>query len=175
MSKIFLDGKEVEKLVPQSLPMLIHGKEGSGASLYTICLAAKWFAQGYNVLVLCGYPMAEEAFAQEVGTDYTKAQFYTKERIDEFLAALQNVHDKTIVVVKNIELFENNFFDAVNGIDNLIISGDVIQSKVEEKLLNKKFATEVFFSPLAGKEVPHLEKFHGVVFSDNYKGITYLV
>ena len=40
MKKILLDKKEIEALVPESLPMLIHGEEGSGTSFYTICLAA---------------------------------------------------------------------------------------------------------------------------------------
>ena len=48
--------------------------------------------------------MAEEAFSKEVGNEYTEVKFYTKEKIDEFLAALEHdVHDKTIVIVKNIE------------------------------------------------------------------------
>jgi hypothetical protein len=102
MKNILLDGKEVTSLVPESLPMLIHGEEGSGASLYTICLAAKWYRQSYNILFLCGYPMAEEEFSKQVGSDYKIATFYTKEKVEEFINALkQNLSDKTVVIVKN--------------------------------------------------------------------------
>lgn len=174
MKKILLDGKEVQTLVPESLPMLIHGAHGSGASLYTVCLAAKWFSQGYKVLFLCGYSMAEEAFAEEVGSDYPDTHFYTKEKVKEFLAALEEIDSKTIVVVKNIELFEHNVFEAVSSINNLIISGDVESSKVKDLGLQKKFTSEVYFSPLEGKNVPPLEKFQGVVLSGDYRGITTL-
>ena len=175
MKKILLDGKEVEQLHPESLPMLIHGREGSGASLYTICLAAKWHSQGYEILFLCGHPMAEQEFAREVASDYVNAKFYTQEKTDDFLAALeQDVHHKTIVVVKNIELFDTNILDVVTPIHNLIVSGDVNQSKIKDILIRKKFITEVYFSPLEGKEIPELEKFHGFVASEDYTGVTQL-
>lgn len=175
MKKIILDGQEVDKLVLESLPMLIHGEHGSGASLYTVCLAAKWFSQGSNILFLCGYPMAEEAFAQEVGIDYSHVRFYTQEKVDDFLGALKDVvHENTIFIVKNIELFDDKVFDAINEIDKLIISGDVYKSKIREKVLSKQFSTEVYFSAFEGKEIPELEEYHGFVIAEDYQGITSL-
>jgi hypothetical protein len=175
MKKIILDGKEVENLVPESLPMLIHGKEGSGASLYTVCVAAKWFSQGYKILFLCGYKKAEEQFAQQVGSDYKNITFYTKEKVEEFITALkQNLSDKTIVIIKNIELFGAEVFEAINEIELIIVSGDVEESSLKERLLNKKFATKVFFSPLKGIGLPELKNYQGFVISDDFKGITQL-
>lgn len=173
MKKIMLEGNEVKELVLESLPMLIHGEHGVGSSLYTVCLAAKWYRQGYQVLFLCGYVAAEEAFTQEVGEDHSHAKFYPQEKVDEFIADLkQNRTQNTVVVVKNIELFDNKVFNAVKALPNLIISGDVSKSTVKNVLLHKKFTTEVYFSPLNGKALPHLEKFHAVVLSGDYKGIT---
>ena len=175
MKKVMLDGKEVEKLVPESLPMLIHGKEGSGASVYTVSLAAKWFSQGYNVFVLCGYQKAEQEFAQQVGSEYSKAKFYTSDKLDEFIAEVkQGVPKNTIIIIKNIELFDEELFDAVVAFDTVIISGDVDGTSFKSKLLMRKFTTEVYFSPLAEKIIPELEKFHGYVVSGEYKGITKL-
>lgn len=175
MKKIFLDDKEVAEVVPESLPMLIHGVHGSGASLYTVCLAAKWFLQDYPILFLCGYSMAEESFAQEIGSEHLNAKFYTQEKVNEFIHAVKDIKDpKTIVVIKNIELFGSEVFKTVNGIKNIIFSGDVNKTAFADELLAKDFTTEVYFSPLRGKDVPRLEKFHGFVTAGDYKGITYL-
>lgn len=175
MKKIVLDGKTVEKVVPESLPMLIHGEHSSGGSLYTVCLAAKWFTQEYDILFLCGYPMAEEAFTNEVGNVHTNARFFTKENVDAFLQVLKtSLRENTIVVVKNIELFDDKAFDAVSDIKNLIISGDVYKSKVKEKVLNKKFTTVIYFSAVEGKDIPELKKYQGFVITESYQGMTSL-
>ena len=119
--------------------------------------------------------MAEEAFAKEVGSIYTNVQFYIQEKVDIFLTALKHgVDDNTIVIVKNIELFDTNVFEAVNSMKNLIISGDVNKSKVNDLVLKKHFTTKVYFTPLKGKDLSHLKKFQGSVFSDDYEGITTL-
>ncbi len=174
MKKILLDGNEVKTLAPENLPMLIHGREGSGASLYTICLAAKWFSQGYKVLFLCGYPMAEQEFRQQVGIEHTSAKFYTQDKVNEFFEGLRDVTSDTIVIVKNIELFDIKLFDAIRDVGNLIISGEIDKSVFKEQLLSKKFVTEVYFSPLNGKEVLQLERFQGYVISGDHKGTTQL-
>ena len=174
MKKILLDGNEVKTLVPENLPMLIHGKEGSGASLYTICLAAKWFSQGYKVLFLCGHQMAEQEFRQQVSIEQTSAKFYTQDKVNEFIEELRDVTRNTIVIIKNIELFDIKLFDAIRDVGNLIISGEIDKTVLKGQLLSKKFVTEVYFSPLNSKEVPQLERFQGYVISDDYKGTTQL-
>jgi hypothetical protein len=175
MKKILLDGREVPFLVTDSLPMLIHGTEGSGASLYTVCLAAKWFSQDYRILFLCGYPMAEEEFAQQVGNSYKNVVFYTKDKVEEFKLALnQDLSDNTVVIVKNIELFEDNIFDATKEIERLIISGDIIRSDLKDKLLNRKYVTKVLFSGIEEYDLPKLEKYQGYAVTEDYIGITQL-
>ena len=175
MKKILLDGNEVKTLAPESLPMLIHGADGSGASLYTICLAAKWFSQGNKIIFLCGYPMAEQEFKQQVGTEHTSAKFYTQDKVNEFIEELRDATKDTIVIVKNIELFDDNLFDATKDVNNLIISGAIGKSVIKKQLLSKKFTTEVYFSSLDGKDVIRLDKYQGYVISSNHKGITQLL
>lgn len=172
MKKIILDGKEVETFVPESLPMLIHGIEGSGASLYTICLAAKWFSQNYEILFLCGYSMAEEQFIQQVGIEHSRAIFFTKEKTDLFTKALANANKETIIFIKNIELFNQNAFEILQSRHNIIISGDLSKLTYKNQLLANKFTTEIYFSPLPEKTVPQLEKFQGFVMTKGYKGFT---
>ncbi len=174
MKKILVDGTEVESLNLESLPMLIHGKQGSGASLYTICLAAKWFTQGNKVIFLCGYPMAEQEFEHQVGHKHTSAQFFTQDKLREFIEELKDVTNDTIVIVKNIELFDENLFEAVKDLHNLIVSGEIDKFVSKNQLLSKTFTTKVYFSPLEGKEVPQLEKYHGYSVSADVKGIASL-
>jgi hypothetical protein len=175
MNKILLDGKEVETLVPESLPMLIHGEHGSGGSLYTVCLAAKWFTQGYDILFLCGYPMAEEAFSKEVGNVHPNARFFIQEKAEEFMKAVKTLQkENTAVVVKNIELFDDKVFNAVHDLHNLIISGDVYKSKAKENILAKEYTTEIYFSAVEGKDIPELQKYQGFVMTEGYKGMTSL-
>ncbi len=175
MKDILVDGKKVESLVPESLPMLIHGMQGSGASMYTICLAAQWFRQGYSILFLCGYPMAEEAFANEVGDQFSNVAFYTREKANDFLSDLEAAStDTVIVIVKNVELFDEDILDTVSSIDNLILSGDITQSPVMSEILQKSFSTSVYFSPLETITLPQLDKYKGLVVSNEYTGITEL-
>lgn len=174
MRKILQDGREVTKLENGSLPMIIHGKEGSGASLYTICLAAKWFTQGNEVLFLCGYPMAEEEFEREVGITHENAKFYTKDNVKQFISAIKSVSDNTVIFVKNIELFDDNLLSLIDSKHNIAISGDIENSRFKSKLLTKTFTTEIYFSPLDGKNKLPTQKYEGCIISGKYKGITKL-
>lgn len=175
MRKILLDGKEVKSLVTNNLPMLIHGKENSGASLYTISLASKWFSQGCEVLFLCGYQMAEQEFAIQVGADHPNAKFYTKDKIDEFVTELKNSYSKNVVIfVKNIELFDEKVFDTIFAFKKVIVSGDIDQVNFKHKLLSNKFTTKIYFSDLGGESLPPIQKYHGFVITSESKGVTWL-
>lgn len=170
--KIILDSKEVNNLVTQSLPMLIHGIEGFGSSLYTIATAEQWYHQGNKVLMLSGYPMALQAFNEAVGEVHENAIFFSKDQVNEFEQELISITEDTIVFVKNIELFEEKVFDLVSGLNNVIISGDLSKSPFIEKILAKTYTTEIYFSPLQSKEIPVLPKYEGYVISGDYTGIT---
>ncbi len=175
MKKILLDGNEVQSQVTESLPMLIHGKEGSGASLYTICLAVKWFTQGSKVLFLCGYPMAQQEFEQQIGATDHDVKFFTKEKVNKFIKELTDINNHTIIFVKNIELFDTRLIEKIKNISNLIISGDIDKSDNKSELLSIKFQTEVYFSSLDDIEIPELEKYHGHFISNGTRGIASLL
>jgi hypothetical protein len=168
--KIILDEKEVPLLVPESLPMLIHGAEGSGASMYTVALAAKWFTQGYKVLFLCGYAKAEDEFTRLVG-GHDSVKFYTKDNSEQFKHDVART--EAIVIVKNIELFDSDVLDAIST-NLFILSGDLSKASFKDIIFKKKFTTEVYFSKLDDKELPVLNKYEGFVVSGEYQGITKL-
>lgn len=172
--KIFLDGKEIEKLDPASLPMLIHGVHGAGSSMYTIALAAKWASLGYRVLMLCGYPMAEEKYVEVYGKS-DKVKFFVKENQERFLSELAHADEpQTIVMVKNLELFGEDVLDKVMSKKLYILSGDVEECSRAAVIMQTSFVTEIYFSKLSGKSVPQLEKYQAHVVSGDYIGLTSL-
>ena len=172
--KILLDEKEVKSLGPESLPMLIHGEDHSGASLYTITLATKWFAQGYKILCLCGYPMAEEAFYKLTDHKGNDAEFYTAERTLDFIERAKEISSDTILIIKNIELFDKQILNILADNKNIIISGDLQKSILKDEIAKINFATKIFFSAFDNTSLPTLSKYEGFVISDDYKGITKL-
>ncbi len=176
MNKILLDGEEVRQFVKESLPTLIHGEDVSGASLYTVSLAANFYARGFPILFLCGFSMAEDEFVKQGGNyDNGKVQFYTKEKVEEFkeILASENTDDQ-VIVIKNIELFEEDVFGLIASKENVVISGDINKSSFMQAILDKEFTTQIYFSPLMDTELPALNKYEGFVVSGGYKGVTSL-
>lgn len=171
---ILLDNKPIETLLPESLPMLIHGADKSGASMYTIALAAKWFSQSYDILFLCGFPMAEEAFSKLVDREKGQADFFTKEQVAEFIKKAESTTDKTIIVIKNIELFDNEPLQAILDKKQIILSGDINKASVKDDILGISFASKVYFSEFANVDISNLAKYSGLMISNNYSGITKL-
>lgn len=174
MNKILLDDQTVETFDIASLPMLIHGKEGSGASMYTVAVAANWYSQGSHVLFLCGYPMAEEEFSQQIGSPHPDARFYTQEKLSEFTSVMNTIANNTLIVVKNVELFDKDVFELVNKHSKLIISGNIEDTSFKKNLLLHPFVTKIHFSALEGAELPAMPKYSGYVEAGEYRGITAL-
>lgn len=172
MKRIFLNGQEIKSLKVETLPTLIHGGEGSGASLYTIILAAKWFSQGFKILFLCGYPFAQQEFEKQVEPEHEYVKFFTREKVDDFLNELKKTDSQTIIFIKNIELFDSRVLGAIKNTNLLIISGDINKSKNKNELLLIVFSTKVYFSSLDNNVLPPLEKYHAYLVSDNMSGIT---
>jgi hypothetical protein len=173
MKKIFVDKKEFQ-FTGDNLPMLIHGEDHAGASFYTISLIANLFLQGSKILVLCGYSMAEEQFRKQVGDFRGEVAFYTKDQISDFLKAVSSLRDidERIVLLKNVELFDGETANFVSEKKKYIISGDFNKCAFREKVLEKLFATKIFFSPLSEVEIPYLNKYEGFFISNFLNGIT---
>lgn len=175
---ILLQDKEF-RFVENNLPMLIHGEEGSGASLYTINVAANFYKQGLKILFLCGFHKAEQEFKSQVGNLEAPGaliNFCTKDKLDAFKEQItRNVYtDNKVVIIKNIEFFDNDILDLVSENEQLIVSGNLNQSKFKNKLLDKAFNTKIFFSSISGIDLPKLGKYEGFLTSKNLQGITKL-
>lgn len=167
--KILLDGKEFH-FTQVDLPILIHGEEHVGASLFTMTILADLYAQGSKIIALTGYPMAIKEFNEQAESD-ENVQFFTKEKGDEFINFISQTSDLNdhIVLIKNIELFNEEVFNAVKKFDCLVISGDINKCPFKEKILQNTFSTKIYFSPLEG-QIVKLPKYQGLLISEKHNG-----
>jgi hypothetical protein len=175
MKKIFVNKKEIQ-FSEDNLPMLIHGEDHAGASFYTISLVANLFLQGSKVVVLCGYSMAEDQFKKQIVDFNNKDVFYTKEQILDFKNKVSSIIDidEYIILLKNIELFDEEVVDFILGKKKYIISGDFNKCPFQDKVLEKSFTTKIFFSEFSGIDMPPLNKYEGFFISESLKGVTKL-
>jgi hypothetical protein len=173
MKKILINNKEF-KFTKDNFPMLIHGKDHEGASFYTISLIANLYSQGFKVIVLCGYPMAFEQFKEQIGNLDERVVFYTKDKILDFKNTLINSNniDEQIVLLKNVELFNEDIINFVLERNKYIISGDFNKCVFGNKILEKHFMTKIFFSEVFKIKIPLLNKYEGFLTSDKIEGIT---
>jgi hypothetical protein len=170
MNNILLDGATFN-FSQNNLPLLIHGTEGSGASLLTITIAANLYARGSKIIFLCGYLMAEEEFLKQTNhvPSAGEVSFYTKEHIDEYKQKSASLPDEGdhIVIIKNIELFSKDIFDTVSMHTKVIISGDLNACHFKEMVLSRLYNSKIIFSPLEDIVLPGLKKYEGFFVSEN--------
>lgn len=174
MNKILVNQEELN-FIENDFPMLVHGEEGSGASLYTVTVAVNLFSQGFPIVFLCGYPQAKKEFVKQVAKISYKDQvvFYTKEKISEFKEFVINPNNKErIIFIKNVELFSDDIFNSVLSKNKIVVSGDISKCVCMKQILNTKFNTRIFFSPLENMTFKLLQKYEGFFVSNSLKGIT---
>ena len=100
----------------KDLPLLVHGKEGSGASLFSILVAVSLCRMGRPLFFWSAYPMAKEEFRKEFGEDVemhsiqqaseitdAEPQIIVMENGDpeQLIAALPKIDSNRILFVKN--------------------------------------------------------------------------
>lgn len=172
MNKILLEGEELD-LPEVKFPVLVHGEEGTGASLYTISLAANLYSKGSNIIFLCGYAMAREEFVKQVGeVEAGRIKFFTKDQVQDFKNALSDFNEDVIIFIKNIELFGEDILRLTIHKDKVIISGDINKYELINELFQKHFATKIIFSEMSGMELPKLREYEGYFETTNLVGKT---
>jgi len=175
MNKITLNEKIFE-CNENKLPLLIHGKDKTGSSLFTVTFATNLFAKGSKLLFLTGYHMAKEEFFKQIdplsaGDD--KVIFCLKDQINEFSHLVDTLPDinERVIIIKNIDLFDEKTFGLISSKQKIIISGDINKCTFKDKILNKKFETKVIFSELENIKTPELQKYQGFLIEDNNSGL----
>jgi hypothetical protein len=183
----------VLRLSADYLPMLIHGKEGQGASLFSISAMANLCAQGAKCIYICGYQMARDEFEKQLSLGHTPVTYtansepealgraqtiYLKREDEHLLSKLSRElpdYSERILFLKNCELFSENAVQQALIHKKLVLSGDIQACSGADAIIAHSWQTTVEFSPLHEnsfyQEVP---KYSAVITSGANSGIVSL-
>lgn len=195
VDKILLN-TESYSFTETDLPCLITYGEKMGGSHLSITLVAQLFSQGSKILFLTAYPMARENFLEQIGEDQSRITFVNSvsdlqesltapvillESGNEslFLEAVKRISNirEYVILVKNIEKFNSDVFDAILDFKKIILSGNIDECVAKEAIAKKKFETIIAFNqpdtsiPLV---VPQLEKWTAYLSSSSKNGVVNL-
>lgn len=154
-----------------NLPLLISGGDGSGASFFSVSLVVSLFQKGHRLLFFTEQHFATDQFLEQskISSDNyliinSPEDFKKFERQavvliksgekDLFESALNNLDDLDgrIIFVKNIEkTLTNKTFQKLKSYQNLILSGSLPESSLQDDIKRINFTTKIFFT------VDHLE------------------
>lgn len=192
MNKILLNN-EPYKVSESNLPYLVIYGDKSGGSHFTITLVKDLFLSGSKILFLTAFPMAKDNFLEQVGPDHSKIAFVNsvedlknykdsdviildsgnENLFIESTKVLEDINER-VVLVKNIEAFSTEAFDACLSLQKVILSGHIDICTSKEKIMSKEFKSMVVFTkpeislPI---EVPVLEKWTGYLWSEGKTGM----
>jgi len=192
LDKILLNW-EPYNMAESNLPALITYDKHMGGSHLSIVLIADLFLRGSKIIFLTAYPMAHDNFLNQVNgknsniayvdsldglSKSTNAQAIIIESGNAvlFLNVIKKLPDLNdrIIFIKNIEIFNEEVYDACIGFKKLILSGNIDECNFNKKISNHQFKTIIAFNqpdtPLNIK-VPLLEKWSSYLWTENENGI----
>lgn len=164
------------KFDDNDFPILINGKNKSGASLFSITLLANLFLQGEKVLLFSAYPEAKEEFRNQVGDKINKnAEIINDGDENSLIDYLKNndTLDK-IILFKNIENYSIDTFNKLKNNEKVIFSGNIDECEFAEELIKKDFETKILFSYSEIIDVDNkidLPKYNAHIISPRFNGI----
>ena len=186
MKTILLNGKPID-FSKQDLPLLIHGGEGTGSSLFSVSIMAQLYKQGAKILFISGYHMARDEFKEQVGPELDSiliegekdiaaakdkrvifVPFEQRKLLTKLLAELPDIGDRTIFF-KNFDLFDADITEEILENSACIIQGDLTKDTHVLSYIPVHWSTEIYFSqpPEAfSSQVPELEKYTGFMVSE---------
>lgn len=191
--QILLDEK-VLTLQRQDFPLLISGRDGSGASHFSVCLMADLFKRGHKIVFFTALPPAKDELRglltheelADVGFFNPQEEIIPKkgivlnsgEEID-FIDAIRRIPDiqDRIILVKNMERYTHALLDSLSGLSLLVLSGDLDKTSYGDMLHDKNFLTKIYFSqsekfPL--EDFGDLAKYRGILHGERIKGFVSL-
>lgn len=194
IKKILFQDKDLH-FSSTDFPILIHGDDGFGASLFSVCVMADLYEQGANIVFLCGFHMAREEFNQQTHSDqdsilvddeFTAADIESKrvifipsnqpELLAKVLKTLSDTQDR-VIFFKNFDLFDKSIYSTLDSLSNVVMMGNIDACAYKKELLDKKWMTQIYFStPTSNVDLvfPLLEKYNGYLTSDSRAGIVRL-
>ena len=191
MADTILLKNEAYHIGEDGLPCLIHYVPKAGGSHFSVAMAADLFLRGSKILFLTAYPMAKDNFLQQIKGGGSKTAFITDEsQINTdaqaiilesgnkklFLKTIEKLDDLNdrIVLVKNMEVFNDAVFDSCLKLQKIVLSGNLDKCSAKKQISDKLYKTIVLFSKsetLLKVEPPELEKYTGYLWSDGKEGL----
>lgn len=193
IDKIILNDKE---FIPTEvlLPSLIHYLEKTGGSHYSVTMVAHLFNTGSKVLFFTAYPMARENFLEQVGMDENKIAYVStedelklnqdkqciildsgnQELLNFTLDNLADINER-VILIKNIEKFENEIILKVIAFDKVILSGHIDECDLKSEISQKAYNSVILFNVLDSisiGEIPSLDKYTAYFWTKDLQGIT---
>jgi hypothetical protein len=167
----------------EDLPALIHGEKGAGASLFSLSLLKQLYDQGEPLLVLSSGEHVKTEFTNllkkpnalgEITNETEITSLQDKQVIyllndhqtiaSRLIAELEDFSER-IVLINKFEGFTKETLTLFFGHAKTIFCGDLNTSDAKEPLLQLKYNTKIFYSPLHNDFRLHLpedlEKYHG--------------
>lgn len=167
MKNILLNEKAFD-FQENNLPLLINGKEGSGASFFSILTVCNLLKHDHKVLFFSAFDMAKNETAEQLKADGYTGQIFFLNKPDQIKQALDyeliivdsgnialfkkiisNLNDTSerIIFIKNIEsLLPDEILPKISKNKKIILSGDIDLSPISTKVLEKNYATIISFS-----------------------------
>lgn len=150
VTRIFLNNQEFT-FTEKDLPILIHGIDKAGSSLFTISLIAQFARNGSKILFFSRYDMAKEEFREQMrdGDLGNVISVKTGEE-EDLLTTLKQTPDiqERVILLKNIDALRPDIFPAIKACHKLVISGDIDRCSFGDELRTIPFKTIIQFSPL---------------------------
>ena len=193
-AKILLNSTEYN-FSQNDLPLLIHGKDATGASMFSISVIASLYQQGKDIIFLSKYEGAKDAFdEQTVSKDksiflsggFTQESIHNKrviyipseqpDLLGKIVESLDDLPNK-VIFFKNFDLFDETIFAYVKDLPNLIMMGDLDKCPYSNHIINKNWQSKIYFSGsknVALPNMPKLQKYTGCFRSKNIEGIVNL-
>jgi hypothetical protein len=141
--QIFINGKPINSQ-SISLPALVGGVDGSGASYFSIALIANLMNLGHEVLFFCKALPGVELLSTM--TDSMNAEIIEPGEKSKFKDTLKgkNISNK-IIFVKNIEdILDEESLEEIKKAKCYILSGDVDKCECIDS--GEEFISKIFFS-----------------------------
>lgn len=175
--------KEEIRFTNTDLPILIHGKEHSGASLLSITIAAEFHEAGNKLCIYTAYPMAKDEFLQQIKNPETVFFLENEKDIEQALSfqtiiiksgdaglfasiiSKGSFVDDRIIFIKNIETINVAISELVAH-HPFIVSGDLEANPTQKEFSNFTYNTKILFDSLSEEAIPPLEKYQAFLRSN---------
>ena len=93
-----------------------------------------------------------------------------KDALSTLLTQLPDANE-WLVIIKNIELFDEQFISQFITMKNIILSGNFQKAEYIQQQFRSEINTSILFSPLPNQKFPHVKQYSGYLSSGRGNGV----